>query len=219
MLPADTNTTANLTAIINRLRREVTELQEMAGLETISLTAIVDQLKLDLEDLQQTVNDMNGGMIKFVNFLQEQIDELGGLILMEAKDPTLMIEKLNAQITGMYVVYGNIFAKFQAFARISFADSSGAMSAHGRALLNALSNHSDSFFLKNKKLFSDILVESGDRIKEEIVRKWLGYMVTPTGSPMAVSNRFNELSLASPSSSIALKQSFEHADQSFYILL
>ncbi len=134
-----------------------------------NLTNTINQLKLELAELQGTVNQMNTGVLKFVTFLQEQIDDLGSIV--EGQDPTLMIEKLNAQITGMYIVYGNIFAKFQAFAKISFTDSSGAMSAHGRALFNALANHSDSFFMRNKKLFSDVLVENGTRIKEELVRK------------------------------------------------
>jgi hypothetical protein len=144
------------------------------SLNNSNVTDTINQLKLELAEqmaeLQETVDQMNVGVLKFVTFLQEQIDELGALVEGQG-DPTLMIEKLNAQITGMYIVYGNIFAKFQAFAKISFADPSGAMSAHGRALFNALANHSDSFFMRNKKLFSDVLVESGDRIKEELVRK------------------------------------------------
>ena len=167
-VPTSLNT--NLTNTINQLKLELAELQELVGLKAAaSLTDTIDRLKTELAELQGTVNQMNTGVLKFVTFLQEQIDDLGSIV--EGQDPTLMIEKLNAQITGMYIVYGNIFAKFQAFAKISFTDSSGAMSAHGRALFNALANHSDSFFMRNKKLFSDVLVENGTRIKEELVRK------------------------------------------------
>jgi len=207
--------TAYLNAMIEQLQTELEGIQEITSLEVASLTEIIDRFRLDFADLHDSVGEMEEKVEAFISLFSDRTRDLIAIIGTQ----NLAIEKLNSQVTGMYLVYSNIFSKFQIFAKVSFTDSSGAMSAHGRALLNALTNHSDSFFLRNKTVFGDLLVPNGGQIKEELVSRWLGYLVTPTGETMAISHRFNPLSLASSSSnSVIFKQGFEHADQSFYFL-